>query len=70
MEWPTDAIQLTLGDCKANLSAIRKHIEIRVRAMEEQLDKIFQMAEKEQVPVFNDVFMCRSVKRKQELDKV
>jgi hypothetical protein len=62
LEWPTDAIQLSLGNCKANLSAVRTHIARRFRSMEAQLDPIFQCAQQEKVGVLNDLFMRRSVK--------
>jgi hypothetical protein len=57
IDWPTDRICLSSGGFEGNLSAIRPHIEQRVRHFEEQLKSAFEKLGVTDAPVANDVFL-------------
>jgi hypothetical protein len=61
MGWPTDGIRLSLGQHEANLSAVRKHIDIRVKDLENQLENAFYTQNGSQFSVINDFFAKRCV---------
>jgi len=63
LDWPTDSIRLCAGEYEGNLSEIRKHIAVRVRHLEAQLKPAFQQPAQAQVPIINDAYMRRQVKR-------
>lgn len=64
LDWPTDSIRLSAGGYEGNLSAVRAHIAIRIKHLEAQLQGIFRQPSQAHVPVINDCFMRRPVKRK------
>jgi hypothetical protein len=57
IDWPTDRICLSSGGFEGNLSAIRPHIERRVRHFEEQLKSAFDKLGIADAPAANDVFL-------------
>ena len=63
LDWPTDSIRLSAGEYEGNLSEIRKHIAVRIRHLEAQLEPVFQQPTQAQVPIINDVYARRPVKR-------
>ncbi len=63
LDWPTDSIRLSAGGYEGNLSAVRKHIAVRIRHLEAQLQHVFQQPHQAQVPILNDMFVRRPVKR-------
>lgn len=63
LDWPTDSIRLSVGEYEGNLSEIRKHIAVRIRHLEAQLEPLFQQPAQAQVPIFNDAYLRRPVKR-------
>ncbi|WP_150113181.1 hypothetical protein [Methylobacter tundripaludum] len=63
LDWPTDSIRLSAGGYEGNLSQVRTHIAIRIRHLEAQLQSVFQQPTQAQVPVLNDMFVRRPVKR-------
>ena len=63
LDWPTDSIRLSAGGYEGNLSVVRTHIEVRIRHLEAQLQRVFQQPTQAQVPVLNDMFVRRPVKR-------
>lgn len=63
LDWPTDSIRLSAGGYEGNLSAVRKHVAARVRHLEAQLQHVFQQPTQAQVPIINDMFRRRPVKR-------
>lgn len=56
IEWPTDVICLSAGEHVGNLSAVRSHIELRLRHFEVQLQAEFGKNEFSSSPVINDLF--------------
>jgi hypothetical protein len=58
-DFPTDQIRLSAGGYEANLSAIRPHIERRVRHFEGQLEAAIKRVGAENGPVASDVFFKR-----------
>jgi hypothetical protein len=62
LAWPTDGIRLSAGGYSGDLSNIRKHISVRVRSLEAELEQAFQQPDQAQVPVINDMFLRRPVK--------
>jgi hypothetical protein len=68
LDWPTDSIRLSAGGYEGNLSVVRTHIAIRIRHLEAQLQSVFQQPTQAQVPVFNDMFVRRPVKRHDQGD--
>lgn len=63
LDWPTGPIQLSAGGYKGNLSEVRTHISVRIKHLEAQLEPVFQRPTQAQVPVINDMFTRRPVKR-------
>lgn len=63
LDWPTDSIRLSAGEHEGNLSEIRKHIAVRIRHLEAQLNPVFQQPNQAQVPIINDMYARRPVKR-------
>lgn len=63
LDWPTDSIRLSAGGYEGNLSEVRTHISLCIKHLEAQLQNIFQQPAQAQVPVINDMFMRRPVKR-------
>lgn len=63
LDWPTDSIRLSAGGYEGNLSAVRKHVAVRVRHLEAQLQHVFHQPTQAQVPIINDMFRRRPVKR-------
>lgn len=63
LDWPTDSIRLSAGGYEGNLSEVRTHIAIRIRHLEAQLQSVFQQPSQAQVPVINDMFVRRPVKK-------
>ena len=63
LDWPTDSIRLSAGEYEGNLSEIRKHIAVRIRHLEAQLEPVFQQPTQAQVPIINDAYARRPVKR-------
>jgi len=63
LDWPTDSIRLSVGEYEGNLSEIRKHITVRIRHLEAQLEPVFQQPTQAQVPIINDMYARRPVKR-------
>lgn len=63
LDWPTDSIRLSAGEYEGNLSEIRKHIAVRIRHLEAQLEPVFQQPTQAQVPIINDMYARRPVKR-------
>lgn len=63
LDWPTDSIRLSVGEYEGNLSEIRKHIALRIRHLEAQLEPVFQQPTQEKVSIFNDMYARRPVKR-------
>jgi hypothetical protein len=63
LDWPTDSIRLSAGEYEGNLSGIRKHIAVRIRHLEAQLAPVFQQPTQAQVPIINDMYARRPVKR-------
>jgi hypothetical protein len=57
VNWPTDRICLTAGGYEGNLSAIRPHIERRVKHFETQLQRAFEKLNIIRSPTANDVFL-------------
>lgn len=57
IDWPTDRICLNAGGYEGNLSAIRPHIEHRVKHFETQLKNAFEAQGIADGPTANDVFM-------------
>lgn len=57
LDWPTDRIVLEAGGYEGNLSAIRPHIQRRVRHLESQLEAAISKLGIEDAPVANDVFL-------------
>jgi hypothetical protein len=57
IDWPTDQICLLAGGFEGNLSAIRPHIELRVRHLEDQLKSAFEKHGVTEHPIANDVFL-------------
>lgn len=62
LDWPTDAIRLSAAGYEGNLSAVRKHIAVRVRLLEGELKRIFDQPIQAQVPILNDMFSRHPVK--------
>jgi len=62
LDWPTDRICLSAGGFEGNLSAIRPHIELRVRHFEEQLKNEFDRLGIADAPAANDVFLRQPYK--------
>lgn len=62
LDWPTDSIRLSAGGFEGNLSAVRKHIAVRMNHLEVQLQRVFQQQAQAQVPIINDMFARRPVK--------
>lgn len=63
LDWPTDSIRLSVGEYEGNLSEIRKHIAVRIRYLEVELEAVFQQPTQAEVPIINDVYTRRPVKR-------
>jgi hypothetical protein len=63
LDWPTDSIRLSAGGYEGNLSAVRKHIAARIIHLKAQLQHVFQQPTQAQVPIFNDSYARRPVKR-------
>lgn len=63
LDWPTDSIRLSAGGYEGNLSKVRTHAAVRIRHLEAQLQQIFRQPTQEEVPVLNDMFTRRAVKR-------
>jgi hypothetical protein len=63
LDWPTDSIRLSAGGYEGNLSVVRTHIAVRIRHLEAQLQRVFQQPTQAQVPILNDMFIRRPVKR-------
>lgn len=63
LDWPTDSIRLSAGGYEGNLSAVRTHIAVRIRHLEAQLPSLFQHLTQAQVPIINDMFVRRLLKR-------
>lgn len=63
LDWPTDSIRLSAGGYEGNLSGVRTHVAVRIRHLEAQLQRIFQQPTQAKVPVLNDMFTRRAVKR-------
>lgn len=63
LDWPTDSMRLSAGGYEGNLSEVRKHIAVRIKHLEAQLQRVFQQPTQAQVPIFNDMFTRRAVKR-------
>lgn len=63
LDWPTYSIRLSAGEHEGNLSEIRKHIAVRIRHLEAQLEPVFQQPTQAQVPIINDVYVRRAVKK-------
>lgn len=63
LDWPTDSIRLSAGGYDGNLSVVRTHIAVRIRHLEAQLQRVFQQSTQAQVPILNDMFIRRPVKR-------
>lgn len=61
MGWPTDGIRLSFGQFESNLSAIRPHIAIRIRDLEQQLENAFSAPDQKQIQIINDFFAKRCV---------
>lgn len=57
IDWPTDQICLNAGGYEGNLSAIRLHIERRVKHFEAQLKEAYEVQGIADGPTANDVFM-------------
>lgn len=57
LDWPTDCICLSVGGINANLSAIRPHIEKRVKHFENQLEQEFNKDQYKQGLIINDAFI-------------
>lgn len=57
IDWPTDRICLTAGGHEGNLSAIRPHIDRRVKHFETQLKSEFERLGIADAPASNDVFL-------------
>jgi hypothetical protein len=57
VDWPTDRIYLIAGGYEGNLSAIRPHIERRVRHFEVQLQNAFEKLRVIDDPAASDVFL-------------
>lgn len=55
IEWPTDQICLLAGGYEGNLSAIRPHIELRVKHLEDHLESWFHSHGLSKSSVANDV---------------
>jgi hypothetical protein len=68
LDWPTDSIRLSAGGYEGNLSEVRAHIAIRIKHLETQLQNVFEQPAQAQVPVINDMFMRRPVKRHNQED--
>lgn len=56
IDWPTDRICLVAGGYQGNLSAVRPHIERRVRHFETQIERALSRPELANFPAANDVF--------------
>jgi hypothetical protein len=63
LDWPTAAIRLSAGGYEGNLSGVRTHVAVRIRHLEAQLQRVFQQPTQAEVPVLNDMFTRRAVKR-------
>jgi hypothetical protein len=61
LDWPTDCIKLKAHGYEANLSAVRKHIGVRLIHLESQLEQAFK-AGKTHAPIINDAYIARPVK--------
>jgi hypothetical protein len=68
LDWPTDSIRLSAGGYEGNLSEVRAHIAIRIKHLETQLQNVFEQPTQAQVPVINDMFIRRPVKRHDQED--
>ena len=62
VDWPTDYICLAAGGYEGNLSAIRPHIERRVKHFEAQLQNAFEKLGIIDSPTANDVFLRQAYK--------
>lgn len=63
LDWPTDSIRLSAAGYEGNLSEVRKHIAVRIRHLEAHLESVFQQPTQAQVPIINDMYARRPVKR-------
>ena len=63
LDWPTDSIRLSAGGYEGNLSGVRAHVAVRIRHLEAQLQRAFQQPTQAEVPVLNDMFARRAVKK-------
>lgn len=63
LDWPTDSIRLSAGGYEGNLSTVREHVAVRIRHLEAQLQHLFQQPTQAQMPILNDLFARRPVKR-------
>lgn len=57
IDWPTDRICLKAGGYEANLSAIRPHIELRIKHFEKQIMAQLEKHDLKNAPTANDVFL-------------
>ncbi len=57
IDWPTDRICLSAGEFVGNLSAIRPHIERRVKHFEDQLKSAFETLGITDAPAVSDVLL-------------
>lgn len=57
IDWPTDRICLTAGGYEANLSAIRPHIELRIKHFEHQIMSQLKKNDLLNAPAANDVLL-------------
>ena len=60
LDFPTDAVVLSIGQTRANLSTSRRHIALRIRHLEEQLTQIFSHEPHSKVFAASDSLTRRS----------
>lgn len=63
LDFPTDAVVLSVGQTRANLSTSRRHIALRIRHLEEQLTQMFAQEPHSRAFVASDSFTRRSFVR-------
>ena len=60
LDWPTDRIRLACGEIEADLSAVRKHVALRLYRLENLMDKTFNGPDTSG-QVINDAMIVRQV---------
>ncbi|MBC7705452.1 MAG: hypothetical protein H7274_16085 [Rhodoferax sp.] len=60
LDFPTDAVVLSIGETRANLSTSRRHIALRIRHLEEQITQLFSQEPHSRVFTASDSLTRRS----------